>query len=110
MREIFGFAAGVTAASLAALFLKSEEGQKLLRRLYEEAGPDMDAAAKDWEPLLREAARAVKLGADELTGAVDRLASYLGTLAEEATADPDPAADARPKALPATADSSATEA
>jgi hypothetical protein len=107
MREIFGFAAGVTAASLAALFLKSEEGQKMLRRLYEEAGPDIDEAAKEWEPMLREAARAVKLGADELSGAVDRLASYLATLAEDAAAT---GADAEPKALPATADSAPAEA
>ena len=106
MREIFGFAAGVTAASLAALFLRSEEGQKLLRRLYEEAEPDIDIAAKEWEPFLREAARALKLGADELTGAVDRLASYLATLAEEAQTD----SSAEPKALTAPADPAASEA
>ena len=107
MREIFGFAAGVTAAAMAAVFLKSEEGQKLLRRLYEQAEPELEGASKDWEPFLREAARAVKLGADELSGAVDKLASYLGTLAEEA---PTPTADAEPPALPATTDSAAPEA
>jgi hypothetical protein len=106
MRELFGFAAGVTAASLAALFLKSEEGQKMLRRLYEEAGPDIDEATREWEPILREVARAVKLGADELSGAVDRLASYLATLADEPPAEPDPEL----KALPASADAAAAEA
>ena len=113
MREIFGFAAGVTAAAMAAVFLKSEEGQKLLRRLYEQAEPDLEGASKDWEPFMREAARAVKLGAYELSGAVDRLASYLGTLAEEA-APPDaaeaPALPAEAAALPAQADSPVKEA
>jgi ATP phosphoribosyltransferase regulatory subunit HisZ len=84
MREIFGFAAGVTAAAMAAVFLRSEEGQKLLRRLQEQAQPEIEAASDDWEPFLREAARAVKLGSAELSGAVDKLAAYLGTLAEEA--------------------------
>jgi hypothetical protein len=98
MRELFGFAAGVTAAGLAAVFLRSEEGQKLLKRLYEEAEPGIDATSKEWEPLLREAARAVKLGADELTGAVDRLASYLGTLAEEANEPAEPEAPSLPEA------------
>ena len=107
MREIFGFAAGVTAAAMAALFLKSEEGQKLLRRLYEQAEPELEGASKDWEPFLREAARAVKLGTDELSGAVDKLASYLGTLAEEA---PTATADAEPPALPETTDPATPEA
>jgi len=108
MREIFGFAAGVTAAAMAAVFLKSEEGQKLLRRLYEQAEPELEGASTDWEPFLREAARAVKLGADELSGAVDKLASYLGTLAEETptgTID----AETEPPQLPNQADPSTTE-
>src|SRR6186997_1909050 len=107
MREIFGFADGVTAAAMAAVFLKSEEGQKLLRRLYEQAEPELEAASKDWEPFLREAARAVKLGADELSVAVDKLASYLGTLADETSTV---STDAEPPGLPPTTDPAAPEA
>jgi ATP phosphoribosyltransferase regulatory subunit HisZ len=107
MREIFGFAAGVTAAAMAAVFLRSEEGQKLLRRLQEQAEPELEAASKDWEPFLREAAKAVRLGADELSGAVDKLAAYLGTLADEASDSSDKALE--PPALPATTDSSTPE-
>ena len=108
MREIFGFAAGVTAAAMAAVFLRSEEGQKLLRRLAEQAEPELEAASKEWEPFMREAAKAVRLGADELSTAVDKLAAYLGALAEEGS-DKDEAA-AEPAAPPATTDSGATEA
>jgi hypothetical protein len=89
MREIFGFAAGVTAAAMVAVFLRSEEGQKLLRRLQEQAEPELQEASTEWEPFLREAARAVKLGSAELSGAVDKLAAYLGSLAEDASATAD---------------------
>ena len=102
MREIFGFAAGVTAAAMAAVFLRSEEGQKLLRRLQEQAEPELEAASADWEPFLREAAKAVRLGADELSGAVDKLAAYLGTLADEASDTSD--AGTEPPSLPAQTD------
>src|SRR3954447_26948257 len=111
MREIFGFAAGVTAAAMAAVFLRSEEGQKLLRRLQEQAEPEMEAASKDWEPFMREAARAVKLGSAELSGAVDKLAAYLGTLAEDASDTAEAAtADAQPLALTEETDSADAEA
>jgi len=80
----------------------------LLTRLYEQAEPELEGASTDWEPFLRVAARAVKLGADELSGAVDKLASYLGTLAEETptgTID----AETEPPQLPNQADPSTTE-
>ena len=108
MREIFGFAAGVTAAAMAAVFLRSEEGQKLLRRLQEQAEPELDAASKEWEPFLREAAKAVRLGADELTGAVDKLAAYIGTLAEEPSDKTDEESES--PALPAQTDAHTAEA
>jgi gas vesicle protein len=89
MREMRGFAAGVAVAGLVAIFLRSEEGQRLLRRLQEQAEPDIEAAKTEWDPFLREAAKALRLGADEVSKAVDRAAAYIATMAEEAQAESD---------------------
>jgi hypothetical protein len=105
MREVVGFAAGVTVTAAASVLLRSEAGRRLVRDLVSEAEPELNVAAEEWRPLLREVARAVKLGAREVAGAVEILEGHLARLADEAEAraakvdtdqppdpmDPDPA-------------------
>lgn len=108
MREVVGFAAGVTVTAAASVLLRSEAGRRLVKDLVSEAEPELRVAAEEWRPLLREVARAVKLGAREVAGAVEVLEGHLARLAAEAeathipeaTAEPAPAVDVPPAADP----------
>lgn len=86
MREVVGFAAGVTVTAAASVLLRSEAGRRLVRDLVSEAEPELKVAAEEWRPLLREVARAVKLGAREVAGAVDVLEGHLARLADASEA------------------------
>lgn len=86
MREIMGFAAGVTVATAAGVLLRSEAGRRLVRELARDADPDLRRAADEWQPLLREVSRAARLGIRELATAVETLDGHLARLASEATA------------------------
>jgi gas vesicle protein len=111
VREIVGFVMGAAAGAAGALFVSSAEGKALLQRLREEAQPEVDRATTEWEPVLNEVARAVRLAAREVETATADLRSRLADLAAAPPADDDPAAvdagpdgalreDARPGADP----------
>jgi hypothetical protein len=117
MREIVGFVMGAAAGAAGALFVSSPEGRALLERLRDEARPEVDRASTEWEPVLREVGRAVRLAARELETATADLRSRIGDIAaalpvEDAAApaapEPaasDPSAVAGPAAEPVTGDS-----
>ena len=90
MREIVGFAAGITAGVAGTLLMGSEAGRRLRERLVSEAEPDIRTAMEEWDPLLREAARAVRLAVRDLEDVVDRASRYVSSLA--ADEPPGPAA------------------
>ena len=72
VREIVGFVMGAAAGAAGALFATSTEGRALLERLKDEARPETERAAAEWEPVLREVSRAVRLAVRELeTATVD---------------------------------------
>jgi hypothetical protein len=81
LREIVGFVMGAAAGAAGALFVSSPEGRALLERLREEARPEVDRAATEWEPVLREVGRAVRLAARELETATADLRSRIGEIA-----------------------------
>jgi len=83
MREIVGFAAGLLAGSVGAVVATSESGRRLRERLIAEAEPDVRTALDEWDPLLRELARAVRLGSSELQATAAQVREYLGRLATE---------------------------
>jgi hypothetical protein len=86
VREIVGFAAGITAGVAGTLLMGSEAGRRLRERLVSEAEPDIRTAMEEWDPLLREVARAVRLAARDLEDVVDRASRYVSSL----TADEPP--------------------
>jgi hypothetical protein len=108
MREAVGFAAGLTLGAAAVAAFTTEAGRRLVRELGREAEPDLRSAAEEWQPMLDELARAVRLGARELTTAIDRAVAIVGnagaTAAGNAPADADPAEAIRDEAAPADAD------
>jgi hypothetical protein len=101
VREIVGFVMGAAAGAAGALFATSTEGRALLERLKDEARPETERATTEWEPVLREVSRAVRLAVRELETATVDLRSRIGEIAaalpdeEVALAAPtlDPAAD-----------------
>ena len=86
MREVVGFAAGVTLTAGLSLLLRSEGGRRLLRQVVEEGEPELRTAAADWDPLLREVVRAVRLGVREAAEAWRQAESIMATIADEAEA------------------------
>ena len=81
MREIVGFVMGAAAGAAGALFASSTEGRALIERIRDEARPEVDRAATEWEPVLREVGRAVRLAARELETATADLRSRIGEIA-----------------------------
>jgi gas vesicle protein len=114
VREIVGFVMGAAAGAAGALFATSTEGRALVERLRDEARPEVDRAATEWEPVLREVGRAVRLAAKEVEAATADLRSRIGEIAAavpadaEADASTDAPADASAEAgVPAGSDPSA---
>ncbi len=87
MREIVGFVMGAAAGAAGALFATSTEGRALIERLRDEARPEVDRAATEWEPVLREVGRAVRLAAKEVEAATADLRSRIGEMAAALPAD-----------------------
>jgi hypothetical protein len=81
VREIVGFVMGAAAGAAGALFVSSTEGRALLERLKEEARPEAERAATEWEPVLREVGRAVRLAVRELETATVDLRARIGEIA-----------------------------
>ena len=81
MREIVGFVMGAAAGAAGALFATSTEGRALLERLKDEARPEIDRGATEWEPVLREVSRAVRLAVRELETASGDLRARIGEIA-----------------------------
>jgi hypothetical protein len=106
VREIVGFVMGAAAGAAGALFATSPEGRALLERLKDEARPEVDRAATEWEPVLREVGRAVRLAVRELETATTDLRARIGEIAAD---QPDEVARALAEPEPATA-SEASEA
>ena len=71
------------AGAAGALFATSTEGRALLERLKEEARPETERAAAEWEPVLREVGRAVRLAVRELETATVDLRARIGEIAAE---------------------------
>ena len=69
----------------------SETGRRLRGRLLTEADPDLRAALEEWDPLLREVARAVRLAAREIDETVERAAQFIS---EMSVTELEPARDA----------------
>ena len=98
MREIVGFVMGAAAGAAGALFATSTEGRALIERLRDEARPEVDRAATEWEPVLREVGRAVRLAAKEVEVATADLRSRIGEIAAALPADTPAEADPRAEA------------
>lgn len=81
MREIVGFVMGAAAGAAGALFATSTEGRALLERLKDEARPEAERATTEWEPVLREVSRAVRLAVRELETASGDLRARIGEIA-----------------------------
>ncbi len=94
MREIVGFVMGAAAGAAGALFATSTEGRALIERLRDEARPETERAATEWEPVLREVGRAVRLAAKEVEAATADLRSRIGEIAAALPADAPAEADA----------------
>ncbi len=88
MREIVGFVLGAAAGAAGALFASSKEGREVIDRVIAEARPEVDRAASDWEPILLEVGRAMRLAAREVEVAVADMRVRLAEIA----ADPPEAA------------------
>jgi hypothetical protein len=86
MREVVGFAAGVTVTAGLGMLLRTEGGKRLLHQVMDEAHPEARAAATEWEPLIKEVVRAVRLGVREAVDAWDQAEAYLARLADEGDA------------------------
>jgi hypothetical protein len=102
VREIVGFVMGAAAGAAGALFATSTEGRALLERLKDEARPEMERGATEWEPVLREVGRAVRLAVRELETATVDLRARIGEIA--AALPDDEVALATPVLEPAPAD------
>jgi len=87
VREIVGFVMGAAAGAAGALFATSTEGRALLERLKDEARPETERATAEWEPVLREVARAVRLAVHELETASVDLRARIGEIAAAAPED-----------------------
>jgi hypothetical protein len=81
VREIVGFVMGAAAGAAGALFATSTEGRALLERLKDEARPETERATTEWEPVLREVSRVVRLAVRELETATVDLRSRIGEIA-----------------------------
>jgi hypothetical protein len=81
VREIVGFVMGAAAGAAGALFATSTEGRALLERLKDEARPEAERASSEWEPVLREVSRAVRLAVRELETASGDLRARIGEIA-----------------------------
>jgi hypothetical protein len=81
VREIVGFVMGAAAGAAGALFATSTEGRALLERLKVEARPEAERATTEWEPVLREVGRAVRLAVRELETATVDLRARIGEIA-----------------------------
>jgi signal transduction histidine kinase len=81
VREIVGFVMGAAAGAAGALFATSTEGRALLERLRDEARPEAERATTEWEPVLREVGRAVRLAVHELETATVDLRARIGEIA-----------------------------
>jgi hypothetical protein len=81
VREIVGFVMGAAAGAAGALFATSTEGRALIERLKDEARPEAERATTEWEPVLREVSRAVRLAVRELETATGDLRSRIGEIA-----------------------------
>ena len=91
MREIVGFVLGAAAGAAGALFASSKEGREVIDRVITEARPEVDRAARDWEPVLLEVGRAMRLAAREVEVAVADMRVRLAEIAavpQEAAAGP----------------------
>jgi hypothetical protein len=89
MREIVGFAAGIAAGIAGTVLLGTESGRQLRERLASEAEPEISSAREEWDPLLREVARAVRLAIRDLEANAERVTRYVATMAEEVTTEDD---------------------
>jgi len=87
MREVVGFAAGIVAGVAGTVLLGTDTGRQLRERLASEAEPEVRSALEEWDPLLREAARAVRLIVRDLEANADRVARYVATMAQEGASD-----------------------
>jgi hypothetical protein len=88
VREIVGFVMGAAAGAAGALFAASPEGKALIERLRTEARPDVERATTEWEPVLNEVARAVRLAVREVeTATVDLRARIAAIAAAEPEAE-----------------------
>jgi gas vesicle protein len=111
VREIVGFVMGAAAGAAGALFATSTEGRALIERLREEARPETERAATEWEPVLREVGRAVRLAARELETATADLRSRIGEIAAALPAEiGDDAGPQETRAMEALVDEPAAEA
>jgi gas vesicle protein len=108
MREIVGFVMGAAAGAAGALFVSSTEGRALLERLRDEARPEAERATTEWEPVLREMGRAVRLAVRELETATVDLRARIGEIA--AALPDDEVALALPALDPATEPEATTAA
>jgi hypothetical protein len=81
VREIVGFVMGAAAGVTGALFATSTEGRALIERLKEEARPEAERTTTEWEPVLREVSRAVRLAVRELETATGDLRARIGEIA-----------------------------
>jgi hypothetical protein len=125
VREIVGFVMGAAAGAAGALFATSTEGRALLDRLKAEARPEAERATTEWEPVLREVGRAVRLAVRELETATVDLRARIGEIAaalpddevalavpalEPAAAAGDPPAEVRAVEAPAAVQAPVEEA
>jgi gas vesicle protein len=108
VREIVGFVMGAAAGAAGALFATSTEGRALLERLKDEARPETERATTEWEPVLREVSRAVRLAVRELETATVDLRARIGEIA--AAVPEDEAARAVPTLSSAAAEGDAPAA
>jgi len=81
MREVVGLVLGAAAGAAGALFVTSPEGRAFIERIREEARPEVDRAATEWEPVLKEVARAARLAVREVESATADLRSRLAEIA-----------------------------
>lgn len=96
MREIVGFVMGAAAGVAGALFVTSKEGREVIDRVVAESRPEVDRAARDWEPVLQEVGRAVRLAVREVEVAVADARARLAEIA----AVPEPGVVAAPVVEP----------
>ncbi len=106
MREIVGFVMGAAAGAAGALFMSSPEGKALVERLRAEARPEVERATSEWEPVLNEVARAVRLAVREVETATVDLRARIADIAaapEAAEVAAEAAAEVTAEAAPGVA-------